>query len=91
MAGAPGPGRADDGGVSTATTAPPAALFAVYALALLVTLLPAGSVSDAIGRRPLVFILILIEMVSLDLRLDASSVGWLYGVVSGRTCRWRPG
>jgi predicted MFS family arabinose efflux permease len=53
-------------------------VFAVYALALLVTLLFTGSLSDAVGRRPVVLGAIAIEMISLGLLLNASSVGWLY-------------
>ncbi|MFX8680920.1 MFS transporter, partial [Acinetobacter baumannii] len=30
------------------------AIFAVYALALLVTLIPAGKLSDQVGRRPVI-------------------------------------
>lgn len=53
-------------------------VFAVYALALLTTLLVTGSLSDAIGRRPVIFGALGLELVSVAFFLVANSVVWLY-------------
>lgn len=53
-------------------------VFAVYALALLTTLLVTGSLSDVIGRRPVIFGALGLELVSVAFFLVASSVVWLY-------------
>lgn len=53
-------------------------VFAVYALALLATLLFTGSLSDVIGRRPVIFGALGLEVVSLALFLVADGVAWLY-------------
>src|SRR4051794_21540512 len=52
-------------------------VFAVYVLALLVTLLLAGSLSDAIGRRPVVAGALLVEIAGMALFAAARDVTWL--------------
>jgi MFS family permease len=54
------------------------AVFAVYAVALLAALLVAGSLSDAIGRRPVILAGIALEAGAMLLFLLAGSLGWLY-------------
>jgi predicted MFS family arabinose efflux permease len=54
------------------------AVFGVYAVALLVALLLTGSLSDSIGRRPVIFAALLIQLASLLLFLLASGAGWLF-------------
>lgn len=53
-------------------------VFAVYALALLTTLLFTGSLSDVIGRRPVIFGALGLELVSVAFFLIANGVVWLY-------------
>ena len=53
-------------------------IFAVYAIALLAVLLVAGSLSDSIGRRPVIITALLIESASMLAFLLADGVGWLY-------------
>jgi predicted MFS family arabinose efflux permease len=53
------------------------AVFAVYVFGLLATLLTLGSLSDHLGRRPVVLGAIAVELVSIVLFLVADSVGWL--------------
>lgn len=52
-------------------------IFAVYALSLLATLLVFGSLSDYLGRRPVIWIGLLLEIVSMLLFIDATDVTWL--------------
>ncbi|WP_082060814.1 MULTISPECIES: MFS transporter [Pseudomonas] len=52
-------------------------IFAVYALSLLGTLLVFGSLSDYLGRRPVIFAALLLESASMLLFMGASDVGWL--------------
>jgi hypothetical protein len=52
-------------------------IFAVYALSLLGTLLVFGSLSDYLGRRPVIFVALLLESVSMLLFMGASDVSWL--------------
>jgi hypothetical protein len=52
-------------------------IFAVYALSLLATLLVFGSLSDYLGRRPVIFIGLLLESVSMLLFIAATDVSWL--------------
>ncbi|MFE1599568.1 MFS transporter [Methylobacterium sp. ID0610] len=54
------------------------AVFAVYALALLKALLVAGSVSDHLGRRPVIFAALLLELVAMALFAAADGAGWLF-------------
>jgi MFS family permease len=53
-------------------------VFGVYAIALLITLLATGSLSDAVGRRPVIFAALAIQIVSMLAFLLASSVAWLF-------------
>lgn len=53
------------------------AVFAVYVLALIAALLTVGSLSDHLGRRPVLLAAIGLEIVSLVLFLVADGVGWL--------------
>ncbi|HEY0289483.1 MAG TPA: MFS transporter [Pseudomonas sp.] len=52
-------------------------IFAVYALSLLVALLVVGSLSDYLGRRPVIFAALLLEALSMLLFICASDVSWL--------------
>jgi MFS family permease len=54
------------------------AIFAVYALALIVTLLVAGALSDYVGRRPVIVAALVLEVGAVSLFLAATGVGWLY-------------
>lgn len=51
--------------------------FAVYAIALLLTLLLVGRLSDRIGRRPVILTALLFEGGSMLLFLCATDIGWL--------------
>ncbi|MDD1966617.1 MFS transporter [Pseudomonas putida] len=51
--------------------------FAVYALSLLTTLLVFGSLSDYLGRRPVILAALLLEIASMGLFILASDVNWL--------------
>jgi len=53
-------------------------IFAVYAIALLAVLLVAGTLSDSIGRRPVIVTALLIEAASMLAFLLANGVIWLY-------------
>lgn len=52
-------------------------IFAVYAFALLASLLIVGSISDHLGRRPVIFVSILLNMVAMLLFLMARGPDWL--------------
>jgi MFS family permease len=52
-------------------------IFAVYALSLLATLLVFGSLSDYLGRRPVIWIGLLLEILSMLLFIAATDVTWL--------------
>ncbi|MGG6896340.1 MULTISPECIES: MFS transporter [Rhizobium] len=52
-------------------------IFAVYAFALLAALLIVGSISDHLGRRPVIFASILLNMVAMALFLMAEGPNWL--------------
>lgn len=51
--------------------------FAIYAVTLLVTLLVAGSLSDHIGRRPVLIGALLLQAASMLLFLGATDIGWI--------------
>ena len=51
--------------------------FGVYAIALLLTLLIIGSLSDHIGRRPLLIGALALELVSMLVFLVSPSIGWI--------------
>src|ERR1700735_2376468 len=55
------------------------AIFGVYALALIVTLLLVGGLSDYVGRRPVIVAALGVEIGAMSLFLAANDVGWLYG------------
>ncbi|SEI13484.1 Major Facilitator Superfamily protein [Rhizobium tibeticum] len=52
-------------------------IFAVYAFALLVALLIAGSISDHLGRKPVIFTALVLEIIAMALFVVASGPGWL--------------
>ncbi|TMD35034.1 MAG: MFS transporter [Chloroflexi bacterium] len=59
----------------------PAALtevFAIYAIALLVALLLTGSLSDAVGRRPVILAALGIQVASMLMFLYATDISWLF-------------
>src|ERR1700728_5265796 len=51
--------------------------FGVYAIALLLTLLIVGSLSDHIGRRPLLIGALALELVSMVVFLVSPSISWI--------------
>lgn len=51
--------------------------FSAYAFALLGTLLVVGSLSDHIGRRPVLLGSLAVEIVALAVFIGADSIGWL--------------
>ncbi|MFF1876674.1 MFS transporter [Leifsonia sp. NPDC058230] len=51
--------------------------FAIYAITLLVTLLVAGSLSDHVGRRPVLLGGLALLIVSMILFLVAQDIGWI--------------
>lgn len=54
------------------------AVFAVYAIALLATLLTAASLSDAIGRKPVILAAIAIQVGSMAAFIVADGLAWLF-------------
>ena len=52
-------------------------VFAVYAFALLLSLLVVGGLSDHVGRRPVLAVALVLEAASMALFLAADGVGWL--------------
>lgn len=52
-------------------------IFGVYALSLLVALLTVGSLSDHLGRKPVIFTALLLEMLAMLLFIHEDSVAWL--------------
>lgn len=52
-------------------------IFGVYALSLLAALLSVGSLSDYLGRKPVLMLALLLEIVSMLLFIAASDVAWL--------------
>lgn len=53
-------------------------VYATYAIGVLVTLLVAGSLSDDVGRRPVLLVALAALMVSTLMFIVASSVAWLF-------------
>ncbi|AWS43059.1 MFS transporter [Streptosporangium sp. 'caverna'] len=51
--------------------------FGVYAIALLIAILVIGSLSDHIGRRPLMIAALAVELAAMLVFLFAPSIGWL--------------
>jgi len=54
-------------------------IFGVYAFSLLAALLVVGSLSDYLGRRPVIFAALLLNMLAMLLFINADSVAWLIG------------
>ena len=52
-------------------------VFGVYAMSLLVALLTVGSLSDYLGRKPVIFCAVLLNMLAMLLFINASDVTWL--------------
>jgi MFS family permease len=52
-------------------------IFGVYALSLLAALLTVGSLSDYLGRKPVIFAAVLLNMLAMLLFINADSVAWL--------------
>ena len=59
----------DDGMLTT--------IFGIYAVALLVSLLVVGGLSDHVGRRPVLVVAFLLEAAAMVLFLTADGVAWL--------------
>jgi MFS family permease len=53
-------------------------VFAVYTLAILAALLMFGSLSDHVGRRPVLLVSLTVEIVSIVVMAVAPGVAWLY-------------
>ena len=54
-------------------------IFGVYAFSLLAALLTVGSLSDYLGRKPVIFVALLLNMLAMLLFISADSVAWLIG------------
>lgn len=52
-------------------------IFGVYALSLLAALLTVGSLSDYLGRKPVIFAALILDMLAMLLFINADSVAWL--------------
>ncbi|MCP1420257.1 putative MFS family arabinose efflux permease [Pseudomonas laurylsulfativorans] len=52
-------------------------IFGVYALSLLAALLTVGSLSDYLGRKPVIFTAVLLNILAILLFIYADSVAWL--------------
>ena len=52
-------------------------IFGVYALSLLAALLTVGSLSDYLGRKPVIFIALLLDILAMLLFINGHSVAWL--------------
>ena len=52
-------------------------IFGVYALSLLTALLTVGSLSDHLGRKPVIFAALLLDMLAMLLFINEGSVAWL--------------
>ncbi|MCP2022606.1 UNVERIFIED_ORG: MFS family permease [Pseudomonas reinekei] len=52
-------------------------IFGVYALSLLVALLTVGSLSDYLGRKPVIFTAVVLNILAMLLFIHADSVTWL--------------
>jgi hypothetical protein len=73
-------------------------VFAIYAVALLVALVFAGSLSDQVGRRPVVFAALIVQLAAMALFALAGGVGALFaarvlqglatGVATGAISAW---
>ncbi|MCW8278088.1 MFS transporter [Pseudomonas sp. PCH199] len=54
-------------------------IFGVYALSLLVALLTVGSLSDHLGRKPVIFAAVALNILAMLMFIYADSVAWLIG------------
>ncbi|MER7394952.1 MFS transporter [Streptomyces sp. NPDC000151] len=52
-------------------------VFALYAFGLLAALLVVGSLSDHIGRRPVLIVSLLVEIAAMVIFIEAGGLGWL--------------
>ncbi|PRA23220.1 MFS transporter [Pseudomonas poae] len=52
-------------------------IFGVYAISLLAALLTVGSLSDHLGRKPVIFAALLLDMLAMLLFINEGSVAWL--------------
>jgi MFS family permease len=52
-------------------------IFGIYAIALLVALLVVGSLSDHVGRRPVLVVALVVQAGAMAMFLVADGVGWL--------------
>ncbi|MHC8355043.1 MFS transporter [Pseudomonas sp. LB3P81] len=52
-------------------------IFGVYAISLLVALLTVGSLSDHLGRKPIIFTAVILNLLAMLLFINADSVAWL--------------
>jgi len=52
-------------------------IFGIYAICLLLALLVVGSLSDHVGRKPVIFASVMLQAVAMILFIRADSVGWL--------------
>ncbi|WP_053159765.1 MFS transporter [Pseudomonas protegens] len=52
-------------------------IFGVYAISLLAALLTVGSLSDHLGRRPVIFVALLLNILAMLLFINESGVQWL--------------
>ncbi|MGE8313502.1 MAG: MFS transporter [Pseudomonas protegens] len=52
-------------------------IFGVYAMSLLAALLTVGSLSDHLGRRPVIFVALLLNILAMLLFINESGVQWL--------------
>ncbi len=52
-------------------------IFGVYALSLLAALLTVGSLSDHLGRKPVIFTALVLNMLAMLLFINEGSVAWL--------------
>ena len=52
-------------------------IFGVYALSLLAALLTVGSLSDYLGRKPVIFVALILDMLAMVLFINEDSVAWL--------------
>ena len=52
-------------------------IFGVYALSLLAALLTVGSLSDYLGRKPVIFTAVMLNILAMLLFIHADSVAWL--------------
>jgi MFS family permease len=61
-------------------------VFGVYAITLLATMLLAGSLSDAVGRRPVIMTALVVQSATMLLFLVADNVDWLYAARLAQGC-----